>query len=149
MRYFNVSEESALTSVEVDWGGLSVTQSPTILPPIFYGDPYYVMGIINQKIARKISSIVKFVEHEVQLKAVEDNGTPVSFKLKLDCNEASIGKTIHRIAVQELLRLVQVEPVTHYARECEDNGNKEEAIQLSTSYGIVSKYTRYQLKVQF
>lgn len=34
--YFTIWKKSALTSVEVDWGGLCVTQSPMILPPIFH-----------------------------------------------------------------------------------------------------------------
>ena len=88
----------ALTDVRVDWHGLSVTQAPTTVPPVFSGSRLIVYGL-----AQTIAPAT------ITLTASSANG-PVSFEVPVDPSAARPGTSIATLAARERIRELEESP---------------------------------------
>ena len=43
------AQQPALTGVRIDWGGLKVQQCPSVLPPLFSEEPYFIYGLFSEQ----------------------------------------------------------------------------------------------------
>jgi Vault protein inter-alpha-trypsin domain/von Willebrand factor type A domain len=129
----------ALTDVEVDWGGLRVTQAPHRLPPVFAGGRLLVYGFLEDA-----------KPAEVTLRGTGPDG-PVSFPLRLDPAEAPSGTLLATLAARTAIRDLEEGRSTLHDRRgsLQERDGKakdrviQEIVRLGVTYGLVSRHTSY------
>jgi hypothetical protein len=137
MRQLKRALTPALTDVQVDWNGLSVTPAPHHLPPVFAGGRLLAYGLLDTAKAA-----------EVVLRAKGPDG-PVDFTLWLDPEAATPEKLIATLAAKALIRdLEEGRSALHDRRGSLQNRGesdrvKQEIVRLGVSYGLVSRETSY------
>ena len=98
LRQFGRLLSPALTDVAVDWGGLTVTQAPATVPPIFAGDRLVVYGFVEELKAAT-----------VRLTATLGSG-PVTFDVPVDPAGAVAGRTVATLAARARIRELEETP---------------------------------------
>ena len=127
----------ALADVEVDWGGLRVSQAPHRVPPVFAGGRLLVYGRLEQPAAA-----------DVTLRARGPAG-PVSFTLRLDPAGAEGGSLLSTLHARAAIRdLEEGRSALHDRRgSLQERGVpdrvKQEIVRLGVAHGLVSRHTSY------
>jgi Ca-activated chloride channel family protein len=138
MRQLKRALAPALTDVEVDWNGLSVTPAPHRLPPVFAGGRLLAYGLLDSPKAA-----------HVVLRAKGPDG-PVGFTLWLDPEAATREKLVGTLAARAMIRdLEEARSALHDRRgSLQDRGQgsdrvKQEIVRLGVEYGLVSRETSF------
>ncbi|MEM9494327.1 MAG: hypothetical protein AAGC55_34595, partial [Myxococcota bacterium] len=129
-RFYERIRAPVLTHIEVDWGGLEVSdQSPARIPDLFAGKPLTVLG----RYTRGGSATVR-------VKAMSASG-PVQFLLPLNLPAAdeagdyrALGRLWARSRIRELMNKM------HRSRDAQ---LVEEVTQLALDHSLTSKYTSF------
>ena len=66
----------ALTNVRLDWGGLEVTQAPSVVPPVFGDGRLLVYGIVKTPRERRQQTTIRLL--------ADSSSGPVTFEVSLD-----------------------------------------------------------------
>ena len=136
LRQFARLLSPALTNVEVEWVGGTVTQAPTAVPTVFADGRLSVYGFVKD--GRPSA---------VRLTATAPSG-PVSFDVPVPAaNEASL-RSVAPLAARARIRELEESAEWLNTRGSRQTGRKagvaqREIITLSTRYGIISRETSY------
>src|SRR5262249_32278908 len=98
LRQFGRLLAPALTDVSVDWGGLTVTQAPTVIPPVFSRDRLVLYGFVKDLRATT-----------VRLKATR-RSEPIVFDIAVDPVVAAKGRTVATLAARSRIRELEESP---------------------------------------
>jgi Ca-activated chloride channel family protein len=128
VRQFGRLLSPALADVRVDWGGLPVTQAPTVVPPVFAGSRLVLYAFVTRARAATI-----------RLTASSPAG-PVAFEVPLDPGHAQAGRTIATLAARARIR--ELEETPEWARQ---RGSQQKRGTSSASREIIALSTRYNL----
>jgi len=136
VRQFGRLLSPALTDLRMDWGGLKVTQAPTVVPPIFAGGRLVLYGFLKD--ARPAT---------VRLTARGPSG-PLAFDLAVDPACSTAGRTVATLAARARIRELEEGPDWVPARGSRQRERKEsvasrEIIELSVRYGLISRETSF------
>jgi Ca-activated chloride channel family protein len=136
VRQFGRLLSPALLDLAVDWGGLSVTQAPQQVPPVFAGGRLLVYGF-----ARELRAAT------VRLTANGPQG-PVSFDVPVDPATATSGRTVATLAARARIRELEESPewvATRGSRQRGRSGARivREIVDLATTYSLVSRETSF------
>ncbi|MEC7987138.1 MAG: VIT and VWA domain-containing protein, partial [Myxococcota bacterium] len=135
LRMFGRLSTPALTNIQVDWGELTVEQSPKVIPAIFGGDPLTVFARFPKSGAGGI--------HTLTLRA----GTS-EWPLALDLRSPQENPSIPALWARERIR--EIEEIEHSGsgsqqrRQRKARPKKEqEIIDLGCRYGLITRLTSY------
>ena len=136
LRQFGRLLSPSLADVAVDWGGLSVTQAPATVPPIFSGDRLVLYGFVKE-----------LKPATVKLTATLGSG-PVTFDVPVDPAGAVAGRTVATLAARARIRELEETPEwtsTRGSRQKNRQASRvtQEIIALSTRYGVISRETSF------
>jgi Ca-activated chloride channel family protein len=136
VRQFGRLLSPALTDLRMDWGGLKVTQAPTVVPPIFAGGRLVLYGFLKD--AQPTT---------VRLTARGPSG-PLAFDLAVDPACSTAGRTVATLAARTRIRELEEGPDWVSARGSRQRERKEsvasrEIIELSMRYGLISRETSF------
>ncbi len=130
----------ALSDVKVDWGGLSATQAPHEVPPVFGDGRVLLFGKLDDPQAASVT-----------LRAVAKDG-PVSFALPVDPGSAGEGTLVGTLWARRMIRdLEEGRSELHPRRGSQQTravGLKEEKakaeiVSLGTTWSLVSRHTSF------
>ena len=132
----------ALTNVRVDWGGLEVTQAPSVVPPVFEDGRLLVYGFLKTHRDNRKKTTIKLV--------ADSASGPVNFDVTLDpapMADQSL-KTIAALAARARIRELEEQPAWIAARGSrqinrKSNTQVQEIVELSLRYGLVSREASY------
>ena len=136
VRQFGRLLSPALTGVQVDWDGLSATQAPTALPPVFSGGRLVVYGFVRD--ARPAT---------VRLTGRSPSG-PFAFEVPVDPATSTDGRTIATLAARTRIRELEESPdwlATRGSRQGRrvESRATQEIVALSRKYGLMSRETSF------
>jgi Ca-activated chloride channel family protein len=136
VRHFGRLLSPALTNVRMTWGELDVTQTPSVVPPVFAGGRLLLYALVKDVKATTLS-----------LSAVAPSG-PVTFELPLDPLAVSPGATVGTLAARARIRELEESPAWTSARGSRQQGRKQtsvtqEIVSLSMQYGLMSRETSF------
>ena len=132
----------ALTNVRVDWGGLEVTQAPSVVPPVFEDGRLLVYGFLKTHRDNRKKTTIKLV--------ADSASGPVTFDVTLDpapMADQSL-RTIAALAARARIRELEEQPAWIAARGSRQTNRKtntqvQEIVELSLRYGLVSREASY------
>ncbi len=132
----------ALTNVRLDWSGLSVTQAPLVVPPIFGGGRLLVYGFLKTPREGRQPTTIR-------LEADSASG-PLTFDVSVDPAQATdrTCRTLATLAARSRIRELEEHPDWIGARGSKQTDRKtsahvKEIIGLSLRYGLMSRETSY------
>lgn len=130
LRLFERVRTPALDDVSIDWGGMSVEQAPSQLPPLFAGDDLTVF-------ARVLSGTAG----ELTLRAGTHEST-----LSVDFERAELGGPIPTLWARERIR--ELEESSEDSRDPEQQRRlrelrRAELVELGRRYGLLSSATSF------
>ena len=135
IRQFSRLLSPALTDVRVDWRGLSATQAPSVVPPVFAGSRlvlYAFLGGLRPAIVR--------------LTAKTASGE-LAFDVPVDPGMTQGGRAVATLAARARIRELEEAPEWALARGSrqprKENMVSKEIIRLSTTYGLISRETSF------
>jgi hypothetical protein len=138
MRQFARLLSPVLADVALDWGGLSVTQSPREIPPVFAGERVVVYGFLDKAHAATLT-----------LSGTTSRGH-VAWTATLDPSVAVADRVIAPLAARTLIREMEEGPEWLEARargsrqEVRKAGQvKQEIVRLAKQYGLASRETSF------
>jgi Ca-activated chloride channel family protein len=136
VRHFGRLLSPALTNVRMSWGGLDVTQIPSVVPPVFAGGRLLLYALVNHVKATTLT-----------LSAVGPSGL-VTFELPVDPLAVSPGGTVGTLAARARIRELEESPAWTSARGSRQHGRKQtgvtqEIVSLSLHYGLMSRETSF------
>jgi Ca-activated chloride channel homolog len=136
LRQFGRLLSPSLTHVSVDWDGLTVTQAPAKVPPIFSHDRLVLYGFVKD-----------LRSATVRLNATRGSA-PVVFDVPIDPARATSGRTVATLAARLRIRELEESPEWTMARgsrqrDRQANRVTQEIVALSVRYGIVSRETSF------
>jgi Ca-activated chloride channel family protein len=136
MRQFNRLLSPAIGDVHVRWGDLDATPVCTDLPPVFGGERLVTYAFLAD---------VRATTVEVSARGSRGD---VAFQAPIDVANVSAGRTLAILAARRRIRELE-----EHAESLNQFGSKQpgrtgdrrrdEIIRLSTTYGIVSRYTSF------
>ena len=88
VRQFGRLLSPALADVQIDWGGLTVSQAPSVVPPVFSGGRLVLYGFVTH--SRSAT---------VRLTASSPSG-PLAFEVAFDPDAATAGRTVATLAAR-------------------------------------------------
>jgi Ca-activated chloride channel family protein len=126
----------ALTKVSMNWGGLDVTQSPSVVPPIFAGGRLLLYAFVKNA-----------APATVRLTAEIPTG-PVAFEVAMDPARSTAGRAVATLAARARIRELEESSEWTTARGSQQRDRKasrvtQEIIALSTRYGVISRETSF------
>jgi Ca-activated chloride channel family protein len=128
----------AVSSLEIDWGGLSVTQAPHRVPPVFDGGRLIVYGLFDE--APRAG--------RVSLRGVAPTGA-VECHMDVDPARALRGNVVTALAARALIRDLEEGQSPWHDRygSLQARANQErvkaEIVRLATRYGLASAETSF------
>src|SRR5262245_33682567 len=132
----------ALTNVRVDWGGLEVTQAPSVVPPVFGDGRLLVYGFVRTPRERRKQTTIRL--------SADSSSGPVAFDVSLDPAQATGGarRTVATLAARSRIRELEEHPEWIAVRGSRQTNRKKntqvtEIIDLSVRYGLMSRETSY------
>ena len=135
VRQFDRLPSPVLTDVQVDWGGLQVTQAPLRNPPVFAGSRLVLYAFVDD-----------LRPSTIRLSASAATG-PLAFDVPLDPDDATTGRTIATLAARERIRELEEAPEWARARGSRqtrgENATTKEIVALSVRYGLMSRETSF------
>ena len=137
VRQFGKLLSSALTDVRLEWGNLSVTQAPTVLPPVFGSGRLLVYGL---DASLTPSSTVRLT--------AKGPAGPLQFDVPVDRSQAVDGRTVATLAARARIRELEESPEWVLSRgsrqrERKATGISREIVDLSIRYGLISRETSF------
>jgi len=130
----------ALTDVKLNWGTLkNVGQSPFRAPPLFLDNKIVFYGFLTEEMKEPTTITLK-AETAIQ---------QFEFSVTIDPKSLQKGDLPHKLGAKSLIR--DLEEGRSYMHKDDksliqgktENDVKNEIIRLSTSYGVISKYTAF------
>jgi Ca-activated chloride channel family protein len=126
----------ALTNVQMAWGELDVTQTPSVVPPVFAGGRLLLYALVKHVEATTLT-----------LSALAPSG-PVTFELPVDPQAVSPGGTVGTLAARARIRELEESAAWTSARGSRQHGRKQtsvtqEIVSLSMQYGLMSRETSF------
>jgi Ca-activated chloride channel homolog len=135
VRQFGRMLSPALADVRVDWGGLSATQAPSVVPPVFAGARLVLYAFVNEAGPTTI-----------RLTASSPAG-PIAFEVPFLPGQAAPGRTIATLAARARIRELEETPEWARQRGSQQkrgtSGISREIIALSTRYNLMSRETSF------
>lgn len=132
LRMFNRVSTPALTDVRMDWGGMTVTQTPNPVPPVFGGDSLTVFARVEGGDARRVTLTSK----------------EKSWELAIDLERAEADALIPTLWARHAIQ--QLEDARSPRRRGSNqkrghDGDKKRAsiVELGVRYGLMSSATSY------
>jgi hypothetical protein len=136
VRLFRRAMSPAMTDVELDWGGLSVTTVPSSIGPLFAGEPFRRYGLVQDLTAGMVT-----------LRARGATG-PMSWSLDVRPSDVREGATIGTLAARA--RIQEIEEGGDWSpdrgsRQRERRGNRAvaEIVSLALEFGLASRETSW------
>jgi Ca-activated chloride channel family protein len=129
----------ALTDVRIEWGTLTATQAPSVVPPVFTSGRLLVYGLDAASPADAPSM--------VRLSATAPTG-PMHFDVPVDFSRAVDGRTVSTLAARARIRELEESPEWALARGSRQRDRKAESVTreivaLSVRYGLISRETSF------
>eukprot|EP01090_Pellita_catalonica_P001484 TRINITY_DN11231_c0_g4_i1.p1 TRINITY_DN11231_c0_g4~~TRINITY_DN11231_c0_g4_i1.p1 ORF type:complete len:500 (-),score=150.68 TRINITY_DN11231_c0_g4_i1:59-1519(-) len=138
MRQLSRAMTPALSDIEIDWGGIATSVSPSYFPTLFAGNRMIAYAFLNPGI-----------DHgQISFRGVTALNE-VKQTFAIDVTKASSSTIFHRLASRALIRdLDERRSFMHTRTEQFRPGFdaqmlKKEAIRLSTTYGVLCSYTAF------
>ena len=135
VRQFDRLLSPVLTDVQVDWGGLQVTQAPSRIPPVFAGSRLVLYAFVDD-----------LRPATIRLSASAASGR-LAFDVPLDPGDATTGRTIATLAARERIRELEEAPEWAKARGSRQtrgaSATTKEIVALSIRYGLMSRETSF------
>lgn len=136
VRVFGRLLSPALTDLQIDWGGLDVTQAPAKVPPVFSGGRLLVYGFIRH-LHRATAT----------LKGTGPSG-PFAFEVPLDPGRSAGGRAVATLAARARIRELEESPSWTESRGSRqgrkrETGVAQEIISLGVKYSLVSPETSF------
>src|SRR5262245_56153281 len=132
----------AITNVRLDWGGLEVTQAPSVVPPVFGDGRLLVYGLVRTPREKRQQTTIR-------LQADSSSG-PVAYDVRLDPSQTAgqTHRTVATLAARARIRELEEHPEWIAARGSRQTNRKtnshvKEIIELSLRYGLLSRETSY------
>ncbi|KAL6040638.1 von Willebrand factor A domain-containing protein 5A [Balamuthia mandrillaris] len=138
MRQLSRAMQPALSNLTIDWGGLEAHQTPYRLPPLFAGGRLVIYSLLPE--GSKASDVT--INAQTAIK-------PFSATVKLNLEEPEDGQLLHKLATRSLIRDFEEgrsylhRPNGGFISGKSQQDVKEETIRLSTTYGVLSKFTAF------
>jgi Ca-activated chloride channel family protein len=134
VRQFGRIASPALTEVRIDWGGMTILQSPSRLGPVFSGGRLVAYGRTSQVAATTL-----------RLLARSWSG-PLSFDVPLDPQLTTAGRTVATLAARERIRELEEQPAmtARASRQVRSSADcSREIIALARRYNLMSRETSF------
>jgi Vault protein inter-alpha-trypsin domain/von Willebrand factor type A domain len=132
----------ALTNVRLDWGGLEVTQAPSIVPPVFGDGRLLVYGLVKTAREKRQPTTIRLLADSLS--------GPVTFEVSLDPAQATgqTHRTVATLAARARIRELEEHPEWIAVRGSKQTNRKtntlvKEIVELSLRYGLMSRETSY------
>ena len=137
VRQFGRLLSPALTDVRVEWSDLTVTQAPTVVPPVFASGRLLIYGLDSSPAGSPV----------VRLTATGPAG-PMRFDVPVDFSSAVDGRTVATLAARARIRELEESPEWMVSRgsrqrERKATGISREIVALSIRYGLISRETSF------
>ncbi len=136
VRLFSRAMSPAMTDVQLDWGGLSVTTVPSSTGPLFAGEPFRCYGLMQDLTAGTVT-----------LRARGATG-PMSWSLDVRPSDVREGATIGTLAARARIR--EIEEGGGWSpdrgsrqRERRENRAVAEIVSLAMEFGLASRETSW------
>ena len=135
VRQFSRLLSPALTDVRVDWRGLSATQAPSVVPPVFAGSRLVLYAFLGGLRPATVRLTAKTASGEL------------AFDVPVDPGMAHRGRAVAILAARARIRELEEAPEWVLARGSKqlrkENMVSKEIIRLSTTYGLMSRETSF------
>jgi Ca-activated chloride channel family protein len=132
----------ALTNVRLDWGGLDVTQVPSVVPPVFGDARLLVYGFVKTPREDRKQTTIRLL--------ADSSSGPVAFDVRLDPAhpDGHTHRTVATLAARGRIRELEEHPDWIAARGSRQTNRKtnthvKEIVELSLRYGLMSRETSY------
>jgi hypothetical protein len=137
VRQFGRLLSPALTDVRVEWSNLTVTQAPTVVPPVFASGRLLIYGLDSSPAGSPV----------VRLTATGPAG-PMRFDVPVDFSSAVDGRTVATLAARARIRELEESPEWMVSRgsrqrERKATGISREIVALSIRFGLISRDTSF------
>lgn len=145
-----------LTNVRVDWGGLDVTQTPSVVPPLFAGGRLVLYGPLREQpgtdaatdaptdaatdAATNAATIVRLVADGLD--------GQLSFDVPIDASRAETGNAVAILAARTRIRELEESAEWETRRGSRQRERTEasvtrEIVELAVRHGLMSRETSY------
>ena len=135
VRQFERLLSPALGDVHIDWDGLTVSQAPSVVPPVFSGGRLVLYGFVTHSKSATI-----------RLTASSISG-PLAFEVAFDPGATTPGRTVATLAARARIRELEESPegaLRRGSRQArKDDVAAKEIIRLSCRYGLMSRETSF------
>jgi hypothetical protein len=134
MRLFGRLLSPALTDVRVTWGDLTVTQTPTEIPPVFTGGRLMLYAFVRN------------LHETTVILSGTTASAPVRFEVNLDPAHVVRGRTVATLAARTRIRELEESPEwLRGSRQQERRASnvREQIVRLGMTYGLASRETSY------
>ncbi len=136
LRHFARLLSPAATDVRVDWDGLTVTQAPDRIPPVFAGERLLVYGFLKGPRAAT-----------ARLEGLSSSGS-FAFDVQIDPGTSTQGRTVATLAARARIRELEESAAwtpRRGSRQVARTSDRvsQEIIALSTKYGLMSRETSF------
>jgi Ca-activated chloride channel family protein len=132
----------ALTNVRLDWGGLDVTQAPSVVPPVFGDGRLLVYGFVKTPRENRKQTTIRLL--------ADSSSAPVAFDVRLDPAQpaSQTHRTVATLAARARIRELEEHPEWIGTRGSRQTNRKatthvKQIIELSLRYGLMSRETSY------
>ncbi|KAK5583669.1 hypothetical protein RB653_005267 [Dictyostelium firmibasis] len=130
MKLISIAMQPTLSNIKVNWGDLSVVQSPAQVRPLFNHERMMIYATLEKLPTEKVVTI-----------SLVGNGPlsdEISFPITLDFDKAdSSSNHIHTLSAFK-----HIQDLEESERK-EKKDNKDKIVKLGKKYGLVSKHTSY------
>lgn len=139
LRQFGRLRTPTLAGVTIDWGGLIVTQSPAVVPPIFEGDPLCVWARVESGVADRVVLRGGGLAWEVALDL--ERALPAQ-----DSLAGSLGP-VPAMWARSRIRELENEPERAGSAQARGtqraSARERQLVELGKRYGLLSSVTSY------
>jgi Ca-activated chloride channel family protein len=132
----------ALTNVRLDWGGLEVTQAPSVVPPVFGDARLLVYGFVKTPREQRKQTTIRLL--------ADSSSGQVAFDVRLDPAQPAghTHRTVATLAARGRIRELEEHPewiAVRGSRQANRKANThvKEIVELSLGYGLMSRETSY------
>eukprot|EP01106_Pelomyxa_sp_JSP_P013446 TRINITY_DN401_c0_g1_i4.p1 TRINITY_DN401_c0_g1~~TRINITY_DN401_c0_g1_i4.p1 ORF type:complete len:630 (-),score=139.78 TRINITY_DN401_c0_g1_i4:111-2000(-) len=121
--------QPVFTNVKVNWGALTVQQSPSTPPPIFHSDRFLVYGHVETGKNDGITSTLVSI-------SADKGPTPaaITSSVNVDLKATTQGTLVHKLAARTQIRELDTAGLP---------ANKSQIISLGLKHGLASRYTSF------
>ncbi|KAN0029623.1 hypothetical protein ACTA71_007755 [Dictyostelium dimigraforme] len=142
MKLLDIANEPTLANIKIDWNGLNVIQSPSIIRPIFNRERMIVYGLMNSGDDLPTSSTTTTT---VQMVGDGPLGEKLKFSIDLDFQNSIDSKGLNQI--HTLAAFKQIQDLEEEERK-NSKDHKDKIVELGKKYGLVSKHTSVIVTVE-